>query len=540
MKRILISTADDRLLNALPKIWTRLQLEWDQVGTPAAVRTRLNHAYYSMLVIDARSRLSGGSGFEQAMQLVERLDRVDIEARYGFHRILVLVGGTSESVDDAIARFGATGVGAILRQRPREASARFAERVASRACSMICDRRESRTALCAAGGGITGIYFELGALKCLDDCFVGRGVNDFDMFFGISAGAVVTGFLAVGFSVDEVMASIAGVPGGRIPNMNLSLLRWRHVNVTGLRRRMFATLRTLWKAGASRITGSGDGDIESLIFRLSDMLGPPLHSGAFERMLEYAYQLPGATNDFRQLDRELYIGASDQDERRHVLFGDAGRVTVPISRAIRASLSIHPAFAAVPVAGRFLEDGAVTRTSNFEEAIRRDANLLVVIDPFVPYVSRTPGHANARGVLYNIDQEIRTLSFTRFEQARKWVLRRHPEVSAYTFLPQNRLRGLLGMNPMDHRPYMAIWRGAYLSTLKRIERVAQRLRGDLERHGIELNLDRPRAIADRLRARTEPSLADFFPDGKLRIYRPPLAMERRHPPQQADLKLVAS
>ena len=41
-------------------------------------------------------------------------------------------------------------------------------------------------------------------------------MNSFDMYFGISAGAVVTGVIAMGYSVDEFMAALAGVPGGRI------------------------------------------------------------------------------------------------------------------------------------------------------------------------------------------------------------------------------------------------------------------------------------------------------------------------------------
>ena len=50
------------------------------------------------------------------------------------------------------------------------------------------------------------------------------------------AGAVVTGLLAAGYSVDEVMAGIANVPEGRIGSLNLSLLRWKHVNHAGLLR----------------------------------------------------------------------------------------------------------------------------------------------------------------------------------------------------------------------------------------------------------------------------------------------------------------
>ena len=35
-------------------------------------------------------------------------------------------------------------------------------------------------------------------------------------------------------------------------------------------------------------------------------------------------------------------------------------------------------------------------TSNIAEAIKRDASLVLVLDPFVPFVSKTPGHADAR------------------------------------------------------------------------------------------------------------------------------------------------
>jgi len=72
------------------------------------------------------------------------------------------------------------------------------------------------------GGGITGLYFEIGALKCLEDCCSTGTLNACDLYFGISAGSVVTGMLANGFTVGEIMAGIAGVEGGRIPPFDLT------------------------------------------------------------------------------------------------------------------------------------------------------------------------------------------------------------------------------------------------------------------------------------------------------------------------------
>ena len=46
--------------------------------------------------------------------------------------------------------------------------------------------------------------------------------------------------------------------------------------------------------------------------------------------------------------------------------------------------------------------------------IQRDGDASLYVGPvFVPYVSKLPGVAHRRGVLYNIDQDIRTISFTR-------------------------------------------------------------------------------------------------------------------------------
>ena len=98
----------------------------------------------------------------------------------------------------------------------------------------------------------------------------------------------------------------------------------------------------------------------------------------------------------------------------------------------------------------------------------------------------------SRGVFYNADQDIRTVSYTRYENTRNWVLRRHPEVSLYTFLPANQLRRLMSVNPMDHRPYLEIWRGAYLGTLRRIHALGYRMRGDLAAHGIAFDPPAPK------------------------------------------------
>jgi predicted acylesterase/phospholipase RssA len=483
----------------------------------------LHHYYANLLVIDLRHdhadytrRVTAG------LELLDILDHPeDLERRYGFHRIIVLVDGPdADAVDRLIAELGARGVGRILRDRSN-GSAEFVQRVRDEAVSMILDRQVGKTALAASGGGITGIYFELGALKCLDDVTT-PGVNAFEMYFGISAGAVVSSVLSVGYSVDEFMAAIAGVEGGRIPPLDLRLVRFDNVNWPDIARRLKSVGQSALYSLRSLMLDREMPSINNMVLDYSALVGPPFRSDHFEKLLRRILTQQGVSNDFRDLRKPLFVGASDQDRRVHVLFGSEGWDDVPISKAVQASLSVHPAFNSVEIRGRYYEDGAVTRTSDFVEAIDRGADLVMVIDPFVPYVSKAPGTVNRRGVLYNIDQDIRSLSYTRFENTRNWVLRKVPHVSSYTFLPSNRLRRVLSRNPMDHRPFMEIWRGAYISTYERIRVLCHRLRGDLHIHGIELDLDRATEVAERLKRTPLPTFEDFFPDRKVKIRKPPL------------------
>ena len=56
---------------------------------------------------------------------------------------------------------------------------------------MTLHQPAGEVALCASGGGITGLYFELGALKCFEDCCSPGTLNALDLYFGISAGGVI-------------------------------------------------------------------------------------------------------------------------------------------------------------------------------------------------------------------------------------------------------------------------------------------------------------------------------------------------------------
>jgi NTE family protein len=553
-KRVLCCTPDERAFDALTAGMegtasggvlrhgrerivrdARAEVTWVPAHPLDETRDLLATTFFNMIAVDLRwtdDPVEHAARIGRARALLQMLDEVDdVELRYGFHRIVVLVSGPDGSrIDDLLVELGGRGIRHVLKQRSfrgGETVVEFAGRLLDKTLELTLAPRAQRSALCAAGGGITAIFFELGALKCLDDCLVDGRVNDFDMFFGISAGAVVTSMLANGFAAEEFMAAIVGVEDNRIPPVNLSMARVSHLNLQDFRWRLGVAAKEsalgLWRSARAGRRPSMD----AMFLGATSLIGTPFRSDSFGELLASIMAMPGATDDFRRLRRPLYIGATNQDTRRHVLWGSEGHAEVPVHKAVQASLSINPAFSAVQIDGAWYEDGAVTRTSNFTEAIRRGADLVIVLDPFVPYHSKEPGFSNRRGMLYNIDQDVRSLSYTRYESARNHALRRHPEVRTYTLLPNNRLRRLLSINPMDHRIALEVFRGSYLATLRRIDSVRHLLNGDLALHGIRLDTEPAEEIGRRLEAAGEGEVRfeDFFLDGAIRLRRPRLSLQ---------------
>jgi predicted acylesterase/phospholipase RssA len=71
-------------------------------------------------------------------------------------------------------------------------------------------KRDAKIALVLAGGALTGGAFKLGGLKALDDFLINRKVADFDIYVGLSAGALLGAPLAAGVSPSEMLRALDG------------------------------------------------------------------------------------------------------------------------------------------------------------------------------------------------------------------------------------------------------------------------------------------------------------------------------------------
>ncbi len=490
-----------------------LTLHMESVSSVDAAIAYLAHTYCNLVVVDCRHMphctVSPARQEDKAFAFLEGLRReLDRERRYPFRRIVVLVGDPDEArADHLVFAMGEKHVGACLRdasmsarfggERPQAERDRFAEAFWAACNRLLIERPHGSKSINLAGGGISGIYYELGVLKCLDDA-LDLDVRDFDSYYGISAGALVAAGLANDFSVDELLHRFGRVDESWPYRLQLGL---RHLNLGELPRRFVLVQRELARYLLRMVKGEDELSVTSILGTWGVALGPLFDSTEFEQVLRTLLTGPGHTNDFRELSRRLFIGATDQDRRQPVLFGDAGFDHVPISKAIQASAAMHPFFPSVEIDGRCYTDGIVTRTSNLRNAIERGADLVFVIDPFVPLIADEAGFNARHGNVWIMEQDYKTMSYTRYEQARNEILRRHPRVAVYTFVPSNRMRRLMSaQSPFVSRNFPAIVGEAYRSTYRRLRRVEYKLSGELQSHGITLDLgpveEKCRLLAD--------------------------------------------
>src|ERR1700755_712572 len=197
----------------------------------------------------------------------------------------------------------------------------------------------SKTALVLGGGGFTGGVYEIGALRALDLLSVNRTVNQFDVYVGTSAGAFVAAAVANGVTPEEMMRVIVQQVPTPFPDARISSLlkpNYAEFMTKGLMlpRRLARLVRTL-------VRDLGQMSAVDLVVGLAEALPSGLYSGeGIERYVRTILSDPDRTDDFRLLETELYLPATDLDTCERVVFGSEGHDDVPISKAVSASSAL--------------------------------------------------------------------------------------------------------------------------------------------------------------------------------------------------------
>ena len=270
-------------------------------------------------------------------------------------------------------------------------------------------------------------------------------------------------------------------------------------------------------AGVARELVSNLGEVSAvdLVSGVASGFPDGLYTGdGIERYVEEVLSDPDRSNDFRVLDRELYLTATDLDTTERIVLGEGEWAKVPISRAVAASGALPLIYEPIEINGRQFIDGGIRSTTNVDVAVERGAKFIVVINPLVPYVNdfakNIPTITGERarrvsdmGFMAIGNQAFRVLSHDRLHRAVADWERDYPGVDFILIEPELDDELMFGTSILDYRARLEIAKHGFESVTLKLARDYDRYKATAERHGIEISARRVRHVLDQVEREEE-------------------------------------
>lgn len=398
---------------------------------------------------------------------------------------------------------------------------------------------QPRIGLAIAGGGPVGAMYELGALRALDEACDGLDLSRLDCYVGVSSGAFFAAGLANRMDTAELCRIFITGDSDDVQFRPETFLRpaWgEYLRRAAAAPRLAAQLaRDLW-------SGRGDSRWSDVVNRAGSLVPTGLFDNApVERFLRDVFSRRGRSNDFRQLERPLFVIGVDLDSGEAVRFGDAGWDDVPISRAVQASAALPGLYPPVELRGRHFVDGALRRTMHASVVLDRDIDLMLGINPLVPFNPGDDSQEQSQTHRYNdrritegglpgvLSQTLRTMLQSRMQVGLARYPQQYPDIDQVVFEPNATNRELFYTNIFSFSARRRVTQLGYRNTLDDLRKRRSVLEPVLARHGITLRddviADRPRSIIAHLpksarSTHTTAQLARALDDIEHRLGRP--------------------
>ena len=403
--------------------------------------------------------------------------------------------------------------------------------------------RKPRTALVLAGGAVSGGAFKLGGLIALNNYLKNRKVTDFDMYVGMSAGALLSGPLSAGMPPEEILKSLHGRSRKltRLSFLDFYYPNWRGATAKlrklahdalsfypGVSRGVFDYFRKNYKQVLGQLQDyASDPGLEALEEILRPIMraagdstdlpnlstyipGGVFDSSHLERYVRLNLERNRLPNSFRLLRhvrrRDLYIGATSLDSAAEVVFGPDERCDLTISEAVQASCSVPVFYRPARIHGEDFLDANVVKTANVTLAAAKGADLIICYNPFRPFhhtESRQliPGfkHMGDLGVLAVINQTVRTLLHSRLSIGIE-AIRHDPSFRGDLILiePLESDAEFFTMNPIAFWRLAAASERGFATASQIFSENHRELKDVFQRYGIDVDLNALQQSGERL------------------------------------------
>ena len=363
-----------------------------------------------------------------------------------------------------------------------------------------------------------------------------RQLRDFDMFVGVSVGAIIASFLANGISSKDMSASLEGLPGklnpvkawdlytpnllgflqmpphilghmiSIVPKALRDVLRYKNIFREDFRNRLMKTaLKPTYKNVGDFFAyclKDGNPDAHNPNWPWHYLPNGIFTTRQFERASRKNLESHGLCNDFTTLykkrGKELYTVAMNLDCAQRTVFGHDETNTVTISKAMEASIAIPFFYKPVNIDGVDYVDGAVIKTTNLGLAIDKKADLIICYNPFRPFnldlfCEQCEGDNDRTriaedGIYAIFNQVMRTMLHTRLMHGIS-LYRKNPDFKGDIILmePTEYDEKFFDMNPMGFWERREAAKRGYDSVRESISKDYEKLKKILTAYGIETN-----------------------------------------------------
>lgn len=354
-------------------------------------------------------------------------------------------------------------------------------------------KKRGRVGLALAGGGPVGGIYEVGALIALDEALVGIDLHELDIYVGVSSGAFIASNLVNGISTSQMARIFIQNTSKAHP---ISPRVFLTPNLRGFANSMLSLPGALRGSIGRYLANLPNMGLMEALAGLNRVIPTGLFSNEpLETFLTDLYSSRGRTNDFRQLRRILRVVATDLDTGDAVKFGDPAHEHVPISTAIKASTALPGLYPPVEVDGRYYLDGALKRTLHASVALDEGADLLLCINPIVPYDAsltdkdpkRRHQNLTSGGLPVVLAQTFRALVHSRMEVGMEKYETAYPDRDIILLEPDRDDARMFFTNIFSYSNRLQICQHAYETTRRDLLAHAKTLGPVLLRHGIRLN-----------------------------------------------------
>jgi predicted acylesterase/phospholipase RssA len=359
--------------------------------------------------------------------------------------------------------------------------------------------KHRKLGLALAGGGPLGGIYEVGALVALAEALEGLDFNELDVYVGVSSGGFVAAGLANGITPAEMYHMFIADPPRR--------------GATGAELNPEIFLRPAfgeyWRraAGLPRLLGGAfwrylKNPFSRGLWESFAALGRAIPTGVFDnaaidRYLTRLFSTDGRSNDFRRLKHQLFLIATDLDTGASVKFGAPGHDALPISRAIEASAALPGLFPPVEIDGRHYVDGALKKTLHASVALDEGVELLLCVNPLVPFDASNASTRNAMsvkqlaegGLPLVLAQTFRAIIHSRMEVGMAKYVTQYAHADVVLFEPHRDDARMFFTNIFSYSHRRQLCDNAYRRTRADLLRRAETLAPVFAKHGVRLRAD---------------------------------------------------